>query len=105
MQLARSEDPHPSPAMDLTVALALLERLPLAVLVLDKCARISFANAHVVHLFRYAQAEFIDQPAEFLFPAGLRTDECQSVSQWLSEAADPAAPASLAVQGVRKDGM
>ncbi|HTD28568.1 MAG TPA: PAS domain-containing protein, partial [Xanthomonadaceae bacterium] len=106
MQLARSEqEPLPSPATELTVAVALLERLPLAVLVLDQGARIRFANAHVVHLFRYAQAEFIDQPAEFFFPAALRAHECQTVSQWLSCAEGPAPTSSLSVQGVRKDGV
>jgi len=106
MQLARSEQqPLPSPATELTVAIALLERLPLAVLVLDQGARIRFANAHVVHLFRYAQAEFIDQPAEFFFPAALRAHECQTVSQWLSCVEGPAPTSSLSVQGVRKDGV
>src|SRR5665213_544702 len=106
MQLARSDqDPLPSPAIELAVAIALLERLPLAVLVLDQCARIRFANAQVVHLFRYAQAEFMGQPAEFLFPAALRAHECQTVSQWLSGPEGPARTPSLPVQGVRKDGM
>jgi diguanylate cyclase (GGDEF)-like protein/PAS domain S-box-containing protein len=106
MQLARSEhDPILPEATELGVAVALLERLPLAVLVLDQGARIRFANAQVVHLFRYAQAEFIDQPAEFLFPAALRSNGCQTVSEWLSAAAGPPVNSSLSVQGVRKDGL
>ncbi|HEY6456163.1 MAG TPA: EAL domain-containing protein [Steroidobacteraceae bacterium] len=106
MQVARSEqDPLLLPATELAVAIALLERLPLAVLVLDQYARIRFANAHVVHLFRYAQAEFIDQPAEFFFPAALRAHELHTVSQWLSGAEGLASPSNLAVQGQRKDGM
>jgi diguanylate cyclase (GGDEF)-like protein/PAS domain S-box-containing protein len=105
MQLARSEqDPHALPATDLTVALALLERLPLAVLVLDQDPRIRFANAQVVHLFGYAQVEFIDQPAEFFFPAGC-AHEARTVSQWLGAAAGSASTSSLSVQGVRKDGV
>src|SRR5580658_1897281 len=81
MPLARPErDPLLSPATELHVALALLERLPLAALVLDHNARIRFANALVVHLFRYAQAELIDQPVELLIAAapgplqGMRKD-------------------------------
>jgi diguanylate cyclase (GGDEF)-like protein/PAS domain S-box-containing protein len=106
MLLVRSEqDPLPPPAIELTVAIALLEHLPLAVLVLDHCARIRFANAHVVHLFRYAQVELIDQPAEFLFPAALRAHECHTVSQWLRRSEGSVATSSLLVQGVRKDGV
>jgi diguanylate cyclase (GGDEF)-like protein/PAS domain S-box-containing protein len=91
--------------MELAVAMALLERLPVPVLVLDECARIRFANAHVVHLFRYAQAEFIDQPAEFFFPAALRGPGRQTVSEWLGAAAGLPPNSNLSVQGVRKDGM
>src|SRR5580698_4867216 len=106
MQVARTEhDPLLPPATELTAALALLERLPLAVLVLDQYARIRFANARVVHLFRYAQAEFIDQPAEFLFPATLRAHERHTVSQWLGGAEGTTPTSSLSVQGVRKDGV
>ena len=105
MQLARSEhDSRLSSAAQLDVALAVLEQLPLAALVLDQNARICFANAHVVHLFRYAQAEFIDQPAEFLFPAGLRLHAGQTVSAWLSAGESHLPTPGLPVEGVRKDG-
>ncbi len=90
--------------MELSVAIALLERLPLAVVVLDEEARIQYANAHVVHLFRYAQAEFIDQSVEFLFPAGLRAHGVQNVRQWLEGAGTSSLATSLAAQGARKDG-
>ncbi len=106
MQLARSEhDPLLLPAIELNIAIAVLERLPLAVFVVDQTGRIRFANAHVVHLFRYAQAEFIGQPVEFFFPAGLRAQGCPTVSEWLSVAEGVGATLSLAVQGVRKDGV
>ncbi len=106
MHIARSEhDPALFTAMELDVAMALLERLPLAVLVLDQGARIRFANAHVVHLFRYAQAEFIDQTTEFFFPAGLCAQGSLTVSQWLGRAEAPVPAASLDARGVRKDGM
>ena len=101
MQPARSEL---EPVAPLDVATALLERLPLAVLLVDEAARIRFASASVVHLFRYAQAEIIDRPAEFLFPADLCPHGCQTVSQWLTAAKDPTPTPSLSVQGVRKDG-
>jgi diguanylate cyclase (GGDEF)-like protein/PAS domain S-box-containing protein len=106
MQLARSEhDPVLAPATDLSVALALLERLPMAVLALDQDGYIRFANAQVVHLFRYAQAEFIGQAVEFLFPTTLRVHGGPTVRQWSSGAERVAAAASLPVQGMRKDGM
>ena len=106
MQLARSEhDPLLLPAMELNIAIAVLERLPLAVIVVDQTGRIWFANAHVVHLFRFAQTEFMGQPVEFFFPAALRAQGCPTVSEWLSVAEGNGATLSLAAQGVRKDGV
>jgi len=58
----------PCPDRGLTAATAALEGLPLAVLVLDQHQRIRFANAPVVHLFGYAQAELLGYPASRLFP-------------------------------------
>jgi diguanylate cyclase (GGDEF)-like protein/PAS domain S-box-containing protein len=82
--------------MEFAAATALLERLPLAVLVVDQNARIRFANAHVVHLFGYAQAECVDQSAELLFPA--------TASQWLNAATVPASAAGFAAVGAHKNG-
>jgi diguanylate cyclase (GGDEF)-like protein/PAS domain S-box-containing protein len=62
-------DPIPDPDRGLRAATVALEGLPLAVVVVDQHERIRFANAPVVHLFGYAQAELLGRPASLLFPA------------------------------------
>jgi PAS domain S-box-containing protein len=68
MQRAPS-DYDPSLQSGLLAATAVLECLPLPILVLDQQGRIRFANAPIVHLFGYARVELINKPASLLFPA------------------------------------
>jgi diguanylate cyclase (GGDEF)-like protein/PAS domain S-box-containing protein len=81
---------NPYPDRGLTAAVAALEGLPLAVLVLDQHERIQFANAAAVHLLGYAQAELLTKPASMLFPAGSGFKHSNDAVRH--------------VQGVRKDG-
>ncbi len=105
MHLARSEHGLSiAPATELSVAIALLERLPVPVLALDQHGTVRYANAQVVQLFRYAQAELVGQAVELLFPATLRVHGGPTVMQWCSGAERIASAAGLPVQGIRKDG-
>jgi diguanylate cyclase (GGDEF)-like protein/PAS domain S-box-containing protein len=85
-------------------ATAVLEGLPLPVLVVDQSERIRFANAPIVHLFGYALAELIDKPAALLFPADLRALDPHPFSQWLACRFKRPEESSLRLQGVHKDG-
>ena len=105
MQLARSEhDPSCRPQRNLAWRWRCWSACRWRRCVLDQVGRIRFANAQVVHLFRYAQAEFIDQPVEFFFPAALRVHGARRSANG-SAAPRGRAASSLPVQGVRKDGM
>ncbi|HTC54204.1 MAG TPA: EAL domain-containing protein [Steroidobacteraceae bacterium] len=88
----------------LTAATAVLEGLPLPVLVLDQRERIRFANAPIVHLFGYALVELIDKPVALLFPAELRAAEPYPFSQWLATRFKTPEESTVRMQGVRKDG-
>ena len=101
MQRAPDYDPAES---GLTAATAVLESLPLPVLVLDQRECIRFANAPIVHLFGYALAELIDKPVAFLFPADLRPHDPAPFSQWLATRFKSPDESTLRMQGVRKDG-
>ncbi|HTV80547.1 MAG TPA: EAL domain-containing protein [Steroidobacteraceae bacterium] len=79
------------PERALKAVTAALEQLPLAVLLVDAEHRIQFANAPVVHLFGYAQAELLGQPAAKLFPDLNRSPPSQSQS-------------GQCLQGTHKDG-
>src|SRR5580658_4927993 len=82
---ARAPSEHdPLAESGLMAAAAVLEGLPLPVLVVDQSERIRFANAPIVHLFGYALAELIDKPAALLFPADLRALDPHPFSQWLA---------------------
>ena len=83
-----SED-TPPPALGLNAVTALLEHLPLPILLLDRHDCIRFANAPVVHLFGYARTELLGRSVTALFPR-LRFKR--------------APDAALTVQGTRKDG-
>jgi len=96
-------DPNPCPDRGLTAAAAVLAGLPLAVLVLDQHERIQFANAPVVHVFGYAQAELLTKPASMLFPALQKFGAKQS-GQGLGSGFKHSNDAARRVQGVRKDG-
>jgi diguanylate cyclase (GGDEF)-like protein/PAS domain S-box-containing protein len=67
-----------SPDRGLTAVAAALDGLPLAVLLVDRNERIRFANAPVVHLFGYAQAELLSAPASMLFPGPQEPEATQS---------------------------
>jgi diguanylate cyclase (GGDEF)-like protein/PAS domain S-box-containing protein len=102
MQRAPSDyDPAES---GLTAATTVLEGLPVPILVLDHQERICFANAPIVHLFGYAQAELVNRPAALLFPGNLRAPDPNRFSQWLASRFKPPEESTLRMQGVRKDG-
>jgi diguanylate cyclase (GGDEF)-like protein/PAS domain S-box-containing protein len=102
--MQRAPSDYDPAASGLTAATAVLEGLPLPILVLDQQERIRFANAPIVHLFGYAQAELTDKPAALLFPAYLRAPDPDRFSQWLAARFKPPAESTLRMQGVRKDG-
>jgi diguanylate cyclase (GGDEF)-like protein/PAS domain S-box-containing protein len=82
-------DYDPSLESGLLAATAVLECLPLPILVLDQQGRIRFANAPVVHRFGYARVELLNKPASLLFPA------CRF---------NRPAEATVRLQGAHKDG-
>ena len=88
----------------LAAATAVLEVLPVPILVLDQRECIRFANAPIVHLFGYAVAELIGKPASLLFPTEEHAYGPNPLSQWLALRFQRPADAILRMQGCRKDG-
>jgi PAS domain S-box-containing protein len=73
------------------VALAALECVPDAVVVVDTSQHVVFVNQHVVHRFGFATAELVGQPLRRLVPDSLRDDGWRALAEILQRKRQTAA--------------
>ena len=102
MQRAPSDSTRPE--CFFAAATVVLEGLPLPVLVVDRHERIRFADAPIVHLFGYAQAELIDRACFAAVSGGLALFRCQPYQPVAVSRFQRPTEATLRMQGLHKDG-
>lgn len=82
----------------------LVNAAPVAILVVDQSATITFINTEACRLFGYAESELLHQPIEILVPAGRQAGHVAQRQAYLANATKRPMGAGRDLHGRRKDG-
>jgi PAS domain S-box-containing protein len=91
-------------SLDAEALIAIVERAPDAILVVDESGTIEFANATALEMFGYERTALVGQPVEFLVPDQLRTQHRWDRAEYLEDPRHRAMGAGLELHARCADG-